>query len=120
LWYWRQVLVAIVISFFQEVWGHKLLAGRALLIGWIAKYAWLWLMGRISIAACIHYNICDAMGDWHWYLYTPLLLASVLASVAACGISAWLVSRTTVWVANSKLGRFRPDFCCIQFSVTRI
>jgi hypothetical protein len=95
LWYWKQAMQAIVVSFFQEVWRHKLLVIRALLIGWATKYAWLWLIGNASMAACIHFDACRAIGDWHWYLHTPLLLASVLTSVAVCGISAWVVSRTT-------------------------
>jgi hypothetical protein len=39
--YWREVILAIVVSFFKEVWNHKLLAIRALLIWWIMKAAWL-------------------------------------------------------------------------------
>jgi hypothetical protein len=34
LWYWRQTLGAIVVSFFKEIWGHKWIAGRGLLTGW--------------------------------------------------------------------------------------
>jgi hypothetical protein len=33
-WYWRQTIAAIVVSFFQEIWGHKLLIGSAVLYGW--------------------------------------------------------------------------------------
>ena len=39
MWYWRQVLKAIPISFFKEIWGHKWIAARALLIGWA-----LWIL----------------------------------------------------------------------------
>jgi hypothetical protein len=41
-WYWRQVLQTILVSFFQDVWTQKLLAGRVLFLGWAIKYAWLW------------------------------------------------------------------------------
>jgi len=34
LWYWRQTLGGIVVSFFKETWGHKWIAGRALMTGW--------------------------------------------------------------------------------------
>ena len=40
-WYWRQVVWAIVASFFKEISGHKALAIRALIIGWTIKAAWL-------------------------------------------------------------------------------
>src|SRR3954452_15065875 len=41
LWYWKQAFQAVVASFFNEVWGHKLLAIRALVIGWIIKVMWM-------------------------------------------------------------------------------
>ena len=82
LWYWKQMLVAIVTSFFQEVWRHKLLAGRVLLLGWAIKYAWLW---------------SDAYAYWtggnRFLKHLPLLLISVSASVVVCAFSAWFVSR---------------------------
>jgi hypothetical protein len=34
LWYWRQAVAAIVVSFFTEVWSHKLLTIWAMYIGW--------------------------------------------------------------------------------------
>jgi hypothetical protein len=95
LWYWKQAVQAIVMSFFQDVWSHKLLGIRALLVGWATKYVWLWLIGNASMVACIRLNVCRAIGDWHWYLHTPLLLASVMTSAAVCGLSAWAVSRTS-------------------------
>src|SRR5262249_4451410 len=52
LWYWRQALQAIVTSFFQEVWGHKLLAIRALLLGWMIKAFWVRLAGLVTLTAC--------------------------------------------------------------------
>ena len=36
IWYWRQAAVAIVVSFLNEAWTHKLLTARAILTGWIA------------------------------------------------------------------------------------
>ncbi len=35
LWYWRQVLIAIVVSVSKDIWTHKLLALRGLIIGWV-------------------------------------------------------------------------------------
>ena len=34
LWYWRQAAAAIVVSFLNEVWSHKLLTVWAMYIGW--------------------------------------------------------------------------------------
>jgi hypothetical protein len=39
MWYWRQALGGIVVSFFKEIRGHKWIAARGLLTGfsvWIA------------------------------------------------------------------------------------
>ena len=34
-WYWRQVIVTVVVSFFTEIWNHKFRATVAVLTGWI-------------------------------------------------------------------------------------
>ena len=34
MWYWRQAMKAIPVSFFREIQGHKWIAARALLTGW--------------------------------------------------------------------------------------
>jgi len=40
-WYWWQVLVAIVVDFGKEVRAHKVLALRAIAVGWAALYVLL-------------------------------------------------------------------------------
>jgi hypothetical protein len=35
MWYWRQTMKAIPVSFFKEIRGHKGIAARALLTGWV-------------------------------------------------------------------------------------
>jgi hypothetical protein len=56
-WYWRQVVVAIVMGATGDVWAHKLLAARTLVIGlgaqaalssllqmwWVPLDTWFWL-----------------------------------------------------------------------------
>jgi hypothetical protein len=96
LWYWRQALQAIAMGFCQDVWAHKLLALRALLLGWIIKFGWLRLAGLVIFTACNPRNnpdACRILGDWHWQWFMPLLLASITASVALCITSVWLVAR---------------------------
>jgi len=44
-WYWRQVLVAIVVGCTGEVRRHRVLAARAILITWAANYCAL-MLGR--------------------------------------------------------------------------
>ena len=35
LWFWRQVLVATLVGLSKDIWSHKLLALRALAVGWL-------------------------------------------------------------------------------------
>ena len=44
LWYWRQAMEAIPVSFFKEIRAHKHIAARALLIGWVT-----WILGGTFI-----------------------------------------------------------------------
>lgn len=44
MWYWQQVVLAILASFLKEIWGHKLQAIRALFVGWLIKTVWLSLV----------------------------------------------------------------------------
>jgi hypothetical protein len=38
LWYWRQVIIAIVVSAFDDIRTHKLLTLRAMIVGWCIYY----------------------------------------------------------------------------------
>src|SRR5262245_54756354 len=44
MWYWRQVMSGIVISFFTEVRGHKRIAAKVLLTGW-----GMWILGGMVL-----------------------------------------------------------------------
>jgi len=44
MWYWRQAMSAIPVSFFKEIRGHKRIAARALLTGWV-----MWILCGKSI-----------------------------------------------------------------------
>jgi hypothetical protein len=48
MWYWRQVAIAIVASFFNEVRGHKLRALTAILTGWLAIFLCYLLLRPVS------------------------------------------------------------------------
>jgi len=89
LWYWRQALVGIVVSFFREISCQKLIAIRAILVGWIVKAVWFrasWLLFARYIFVGVPNNSRRHM---------PLILALGAASIAVCGISAWLVARVS-------------------------
>jgi hypothetical protein len=44
MWYWRQTIRAIPVGFFRDIRGHKGIAARALLTGWV-----MWILGGILI-----------------------------------------------------------------------
>jgi hypothetical protein len=83
-WYWRQAFHAIVASFFNEVWGHKLLAIRALLIGWIIKVMWLSVFK-------------STYGRPPWRLFNEgidtSLLIGLIGVLTLMG-SGWIIART--------------------------
>jgi hypothetical protein len=56
-WYWRQSLLAIVSGFFHEIWTHKLLTLRAILVGWT-----LFVISRPVFGATR--NLLIALGIW--------------------------------------------------------
>jgi hypothetical protein len=51
MWYWRQAMKAIPVSFFKEIRGHKRIAARALLTGWV-----MWILGGISIFPLVFFG----------------------------------------------------------------
>lgn len=53
-WYWRQVLVAIVVGCASEVRHHGMLAARAILITWAANYGTLRLGREVTIELFRH------------------------------------------------------------------
>jgi hypothetical protein len=44
VWYWRQALIAILVSFFDDIRGHKLETLRAMIVGWPIFY----VLGALS------------------------------------------------------------------------
>jgi len=88
LWYWRQILCAIAMSFSTEVRGHTLMAIGTILSGWMIKAAWsrTWSLFTFGIIG---------LRPVYSPRYIPFLLASVAGSIAVCLISTWLVSRAT-------------------------
>jgi hypothetical protein len=88
IWYWRQVLVAIVVSFCKEIRAHSLLALRAVAIGWAVWFIYEhflagWMIGLLSP---LEYRIPFAfapVGGLLWWM--------IWLSVRT--FSGWLVGR---------------------------
>ena len=70
MWYWRQAMKAIPVSFFKEIQGHKWIAARALLTGW-----GMWILWGISIFPLVKPFFFGAWGVW----WNPVLGGGILA-----------------------------------------
>jgi hypothetical protein len=84
IWYWKQAFQAIATSFFNEVWGHKLLAIRALLSGWIIKVMWM------SVFESTYGRPPQRL--FHEGIETSLLIG--LVGVLTMMGSGWIIART--------------------------
>jgi hypothetical protein len=109
IWYWRQAVKAIPVSFFREIRGHKRIAARALLTGWS-----MWILAGMSIFPLVffwsdtgfYFERRDPIGSTLSFMWMPVLgqvglarpfyLAFTLSNAlplivgAMCG---WLVAR---------------------------
>jgi hypothetical protein len=84
LWYWKQVVASVLLSFVSEVWNHRLLALRALTVGWVIKaicgFAFLYIYGTPAKR-----------------LFTGEIESSLLVAVIgllAMMFNAWIVAQT--------------------------
>ena len=87
-WYWRQSLLAIVSGLFHEVWTHKLLTLRAILVGWT-----LFVISRVVFGATR--NLLFALGIWSrfWrpdWITVPIVQTEILLSALAMG---WVIAK---------------------------
>ena len=96
-WYWRQVLTAVVVSTLAGVRDHKLLAARALLVGWGLYY--LLAEGVIWTAMRLRYTLAIACGPLAPYsascrhLDVSLIVVPRLLASLACVIIGWALVR---------------------------
>ena len=91
-WYWRQVLIAIVVDFGKNVRAHKLLALRAIAVGWIASYILFRFAAnplfRFYSKVLRTHGLFGGLWWQHYYLY-PAPLISTAFTIAV----GWIVGR---------------------------
>jgi len=88
VWYWRQALLAIVVSVFKEVWNHKILTLRAIVIGWA-----VFVVSRYGFS--LTWELLSALASWsriwrHNWITIAIQIPEVLLSGVLAG---WLVAR---------------------------
>src|SRR5215472_15170633 len=59
-WYWRQVLIAVLIGCSNQVRRHKLLTVRAVIVGWAASYI-SWYAVNLPVYK-LHAKVLAALG----------------------------------------------------------
>jgi hypothetical protein len=85
VWYWKEVIVAIVVSLCKEVWRHPLPAVRAVLIGWLVKGICLFAYTRT-------YGFPDKR---IFFDGSEVPLIAAMIAVIAMMCSGWIVARTS-------------------------
>ena len=113
MWYWRQAMKAIPVSFFKELRGHKATAARALLMGWglwTFYVVWIipfvtpyfWGTGTHNIGVAIvpsdpigtTWTVLSAPVGFHLALERPFsFLFAVPLSLFVWALCGWLVAR---------------------------
>ena len=88
IWYWKQVLIAIAVSFYTDIRAHSLLTLRALATGWAAWLSYYYVKSWVFSHAFFHvlsFKLPLAFG--HEGLVWWIL------RLGAWGGSGWLVAR---------------------------
>jgi hypothetical protein len=107
-WYRKQVLSAIVMSFWKEIYSHAWLAAKATATGWIIQFLFQFIAwGLVS----------------RFHIRTPLL--HKLPTFFGYGVAAsltWLILWSPIWIGSGwYVGRlYRPHLTCmvLMFSVS--
>jgi hypothetical protein len=91
-WYWRQVLMAIVISFSTEIWRHKLLTIRAVVAGWTTL---LFLCVMLRFPPPLDKSVWDLLAfviPGNWWRYRWGYFGWLMLCIVSCG-SGLIVAR---------------------------
>jgi hypothetical protein len=92
-WYWRQVLVAVLVSTTRDIRGHKLAAVRAVVVSWMFLIPWIfftgWLYGSTRFWVIDTLRGSARLQDL-WNVYqAPLLIMWCLGSA----MIGWIIAR---------------------------
>lgn len=91
-WYWRQILIAIAVGSANTIRAHKVLALRAIFVGWSAQFLTNYLIGHpvfdLYVTLLRKFGIIPNWLQWHYYDY-PLLLPMC----ATAAFTGWIVAR---------------------------
>ena len=94
-WYWRQVFGAILAGVTRDVRDHKLLAIRAVAIGWLLAVLFSFPVNWMSNAgrAWMIEWLADTRRYSFWWVFWSGQLPYALLVYVACVISGWIIAR---------------------------
>jgi hypothetical protein len=119
-WYWRQVLVVIVVTVTKDIGAHKLLAIRALAMGWalyallffpvnwISRIMRVWTMSWLAQSG--RYSV--------WSLFWSGHLPETLLVYLACAASGWVVARLHQGQSASMVCVFGASVVLFEYGFT--
>jgi hypothetical protein len=91
-WFWRQVLIAIVVDASRDMRVHGLLAIRAVVTGFVAFTLLAWLLTRVAVNSLAMYVPVSWLLPHSGYPRGIEIVAALLMCVATFS-SGWLVAR---------------------------
>ena len=87
-WYWKQVLSAIMVSFYQEIMAHPVLAFRAISVGWAAWFLFYDGIGPRLLGPFVRRFFVPS-----GFPFAPSMLIWLTASLLVRAASGWIVAR---------------------------
>jgi hypothetical protein len=93
-WYWHQVLMVVTMSTARDIWEHKFIAARAVVISWMFLIPWVFFTGWIygSSKWWFEDTLMRESVRFHafWILYqAPLMIMWCLGSA----LIGWIIAR---------------------------
>jgi hypothetical protein len=91
IWYWSQILIALIVAFIEDIWRHKFFALRAVIVGMIFLHLIAGMLfpsfGRLIVGFLL--ATVSADGQLPLWIYIAFALVACLTGVA----SGWLTRR---------------------------
>jgi hypothetical protein len=92
-WLWKQVVAAIAFTIAKEIYSHKLLTLRAVIVGEVAVGLSSWAL--IRVVSSLWFRLFShwlPFNPFGWILF-PVPLGSIGASIGAMMFAGWIVGR---------------------------